>query len=251
MSWRLSHALESLRDQVNAEWPHRDKRSDGTIGDAAHAASKSDHNPDEFGIVRALDLTDDPDGNGPSAAWLAETIRASRDPRVLYIISQGRIASSYPTTAADAWAWRPYHGVNAHTSHVHISVVPGDLGDEAGAWTIDATDVPVVKPRQTIPAVMAPRWPLPTGWYFGPRSGPAESVSGYYQRLENGRRGHRGLLAWQRRMVARGWDLACDGLYGDQTAAVTRAFQAEKGLTVDGKIGVQTWRAAWQAKVTR
>jgi peptidoglycan hydrolase-like protein with peptidoglycan-binding domain len=29
-----------------------------------------------------------------------------------------------------------------------------------------------------------------------------------------------------------------------------RAFQAEKGLTVDGLVGLGTWNAAWTAPVT-
>lgn len=89
----------------------------------------------------------------------------------------------------------------------------------------------------------APRFPLPRGWYFGPKSGPRYSVSGFY--------GHRGdLRQFQRRMKHRNWTLKADGLYGDRTATVVRQFQKEKGLTVDGLIGAETWKAAWTEPVT-
>jgi len=99
-------------------------------------------------------------------------------------------------------------------------------------------------PRPTPTPARAPRFPLPQGWYFGPKSGPRESVSGYY--------GHRAdLRRWQDRMRYRGWSIAVDGLWGPQTEAVARAFQEEKGLGVDGRVGVRTWTAAWTAEVTR
>ncbi|AXC34900.1 endolysin [Microbacterium phage TimoTea] len=96
------------------------------------------------------------------------------------------------------------------------------------------------------PAAAAPAYPLPWGSYFGPKSGPRESVSGYYSHREDLRR-------WQARMIARGWDLGpagADGLYGDRTGDVAEAFQREKGLTVDRKIGPATWAAAWTAPIT-
>ena len=89
----------------------------------------------------------------------------------------------------------------------------------------------------------APVYPLPSGWYFGPKSGPMSSVSGYY--------GHRDdLKRWQQRMKDRGWDIVADGLYGSKTRAIAKAFQREKGLKVDGLIGPATWAAAWTAPVT-
>lgn len=104
---------------------------------------------------------------------------------------------------------------------------------------------PVVPPapRPPQPATGAPPFPLPRGWYFGPRSGPRESVSGYH-----GNREH--LRAWQARMAARGWRIGVDGLYGSGTADVARRFQRQKGLAVDGLIGPATWAAAWTAPVT-
>lgn len=57
---------------------------------------------------------------------------------------------------------------------------------------------------------------------------------------------------WQRRMAARGWDIgAADGVFGPKCYRVCRAFQAEKGLGVDGIVGGNTWAAAWSAPVTR
>lgn len=58
------------------------------------------------------------------------------------------------------------------------------------------------------------------------------------------------VLAWQRQMRARGWDLAADGFYGAESAAVCRSFQDEKDLPVDGRVNAATWAAAWVAPVT-
>jgi hypothetical protein len=56
--------------------------------------------------------------------------------------------------------------------------------------------------------------------------------------------------AWQGRMAERGWRIGVDGQYGPQSAEVCTAFQREKGLGVDGIVGEQTWRAAWESPVT-
>lgn len=88
-----------------------------------------------------------------------------------------------------------------------------------------------------------PPFPLPRGWYFGPRSGPQQSVSGYH-----GNREH--LRVWQQRMKDRGWDIEPDGLYGDQTDRIAVAFQTEKGVYPDGLIGEVTWNLAWTAPIS-
>ena len=51
-------------------------------------------------------------------------------------------------------------------------------------------------------------------------------------------------------MRQRGWTIDADGAWGPQTEKVVRAFQAEKHLTVDGKVGAKTWAAAWSEPVT-
>jgi peptidoglycan hydrolase-like protein with peptidoglycan-binding domain len=96
-------------------------------------------------------------------------------------------------------------------------------------------------PPHPPPAI--PAFPLPRGYYFGPKDGPVESVSGYYSHRND-------LRTWQRQMKHRGWDINTDGLYGAQDSKVAAQFQKEKRLTVDGRIGPQTWEAAWRSPVT-
>src|SRR5262245_33953750 len=44
-AWRVAQCLLTLLGQVDELAPKRSRRCDGTIGDAAHAARTSDHNP--------------------------------------------------------------------------------------------------------------------------------------------------------------------------------------------------------------
>jgi hypothetical protein len=123
MSWRLAESLVKLRDQVNAAYPGRNKASDGTIGDAAHAATVSDHNPNSAGVVTAFDITHDP-AHGLNIWDLANDIR--EDNRVKYLIANNRI-----------WiqgGWEEYTGVDPHTSHLHVSVT-GNY-DDPRDWAI-------------------------------------------------------------------------------------------------------------------
>ncbi|NJS09877.1 MAG: CHAP domain-containing protein [Microcoleus sp. CSU_2_2] len=50
---------------------------------------------------------------------------------------------------------------------------------------------------------------------------------------------------WQQRMSDRGWNIDVDGLYGPQSAQIARQFQQEKGLAVDGIVGLDTWAATF------
>lgn len=150
---RLAKSLEVLRAQINAAYPRRSKASDGWIGDAAHRATKSDHNPNPSGVVCALDITHDPK-SGCDSYKLAEALRLSKDPRINYIISNRRICSS----TVVPWTWRKYSGANAHTQHVHISVrqVP-TIYDNPAPWkvSIPAAEA-VARPEPRPPVVPSP-----------------------------------------------------------------------------------------------
>lgn len=127
MAWRLANSLVRLRDQVNSAYPNRNRASDGTIGDAAHAASASDHNPNAYGVVCALDLTHH--AGYFDAHALAERLRVYRHPALKYIISNSRICS-----ANTGWRWVAYNGSNPHSRHIHISVGQGYDGRSVGNY---------------------------------------------------------------------------------------------------------------------
>ena len=126
MSWRLAKSLDVLRSQVNALAPGRSKATDGTIGDTAHAQRRSRHNPNEAGVVCAIDLTDDP-ADGCAIHRIAEHVVANPHPDLAYVISDRRVASR--TTG---WVWHRYTGSSPHTAHAHFAVGVGRdplLGD--------------------------------------------------------------------------------------------------------------------------
>lgn len=56
--------------------------------------------------------------------------------------------------------------------------------------------------------------------------------------------------AWQAQLHKRGWTISVDGTFGKQTDSVTRAFQKEKRLVVDGVVGPVTWKTGFTAPIT-
>ncbi len=116
-------AFGPLLGEIDARWPLRNRASDGTLGDAAHLARKSDHNT---GL--ALDVTNDP-VNGPPLTELAAALL--RDPRTAYVIFDGRIANP----GIKAGAWRRYTGPNPHRHHLHLSISAA-ARDDVAPWDL-------------------------------------------------------------------------------------------------------------------
>lgn len=120
MSPYLVPSLVALRSEFNALSPSRDKASDGWIGDAAHAATQSDHNPDSKGAVHAIDVDDDLRLPGVSmervVQFLVARCRSGQEGRLKYIIYNRRIWS-----ASSGWAQKAYTGANPHDKHAHFS----------------------------------------------------------------------------------------------------------------------------------
>jgi LysM repeat protein len=137
MAYRKAKSLDTLLAQINSAFPSRDKTSDGWIGDAAHASRKSDHNPwvkdGNMGVVTAIDI--DEDLNSPVKLQnVIDAICISRDPRVKYIIYEGRIT----VKGSNLQAWKRYAGTNAHKHHAHISVNSDKKSyDDPRPWAIE------------------------------------------------------------------------------------------------------------------
>lgn len=207
MAWRLAKSLETLRAQINAAAPHRSKVSDGTIGDVAHRNRKSDHNPLPNGAVLALDITHDP-GGGCDANSIAESLKASGDRRIKYLIWNKRIWN--PSVNPE---WRRYSGANPHTMHVHISVKQtASLYDDPGEWLV------VVEPSTVPVAVDTPR----------PTTKPTL------------RQGSKGTAVRELQQIL---GVTVDGDFGPKTKAAVIAFQKAQGLVGDGIVGPYTHEA--------
>ena len=125
---KLCKAGQQLREQIDDAFPDRDRASDGWLGDAKHAARKSDHNPDASGIVRAIDIDADLRSHASEAFDLADQLRllARSDKRIAYVIFNSKIASWRAN-----YAWCPYKGINPHKKHIHISFTA--KGDDDGS----------------------------------------------------------------------------------------------------------------------
>ena len=50
---------------------------------------------------------------------------------------------------------------------------------------------------------------------------------------------------WQERMIDLGWLNEADGLYGPNSEEAAREFQDEAGISEDGKVGPETWKASF------
>lgn len=55
---------------------------------------------------------------------------------------------------------------------------------------------------------------------------------------------------WQTQMQQRGWHLGTNGQYDVRTRDVCVQFQRQKGFAQTGRVGAQTWTAAWTSPVT-
>ena len=212
-SWRVAKFLLHLREQINARAPDRDKSSDGTIGDTAHAARASDHNPDRNGVVKAIDISNDP-AHKVRSRDIAEAIRKSKDSRVSYVISDGEIFSA----TVSPWKWRKYTGTNPHFQHVHISAkaLPA-LYDNERDWALPEA----LGGAEAVPLSLS------------------DSVS-LGDMAHKGEQGERVKKIQEALKKAVAPDLAIDGDFGPVTEAVVKSFQAAKGLEVDGIVGPAT-----------
>lgn len=142
----LTPALVALRDGFNIAFPLRDKTSDGWIGDAAHQATVSGHNPDDtagvraeysdadtIAEVRAIDVDADLRvASWPMQAVIDRILVTPRDLRRLRYIIYNRTVWS----ADLGWIARSYNGLDPHVSHAHFSGNPM-YDNDASAWSVE------------------------------------------------------------------------------------------------------------------
>jgi hypothetical protein len=144
--WVKAAWINPLFAAFDTRFPNRTKGSDGTIGDPAHAAGVSGHNPDDTpGVtaerqdadnipeVRAGDVTNDlrdPDGY---TMWdcVQAVLHGPADELncLIYMICDG-----YIWRADNGWRQEKYNGTDQHWGHGHFSGHP-DADGKVVRWT--------------------------------------------------------------------------------------------------------------------
>jgi len=130
----LAPSLARFRTAIDIRWPGRDHKTDGWIGDAAHQARTSDHNPDpKTGVVRAVDI--DKDGIHVPSVLASAMVNVA----VRYVIHNRRIYH-----VDNLFKPKKYVGDNPHTEHIHVSIektasaeaskMPWELVEHIPAW---------------------------------------------------------------------------------------------------------------------
>jgi peptidoglycan hydrolase-like protein with peptidoglycan-binding domain len=129
------------------------------------------------------------------------------------------------------------------TEHLCSSACGFGINGTADATQWGSTDHP-----ETLPAIYDHRdvdvsVTADDFWGATPPAPPFERL------LKVGSTGH-AVEKWQRRMARRGWHIAVSGTYDASSEAICKAFQAEKGLAVTGRVNRQTWKATWATPIT-
>lgn len=144
--WYLAPGLVVLRDEINDEWPGRDKSTDGALGDSAHSSRKSEHNRESAGKYKGRVNAIDVDTSDIDFAAILPKLKA--DKRTWYVIHKGYIYSRTYN-----FAKRKYTGANPHNGHFHISIYPGKAdGESKAAWGVGKGSVskPPAKPEPPV-----------------------------------------------------------------------------------------------------
>ncbi|OKI47313.1 hypothetical protein [Micromonospora sp. CB01531] len=150
--WRRVHSLDRLNEQIRAAYPRAVPPATpatawGSLADDAHS-SDSDHFPHYYAalgkvaVVCAGDFPHAPE-LGLDFGEAAEALRLSKDPRIKYVIFDGRMFSSYAAHGYAPYTWRPYSGKDMHRTHGHISTVATAAADDPRDWQIGEDDMPI------------------------------------------------------------------------------------------------------------
>lgn len=186
---KCSPCCQHALNEATLRWPSRRRDSDGCCASPEHHKQNpdSDHEPDASGYAHAFDLSHDP-ASGCDVGKLAATLSEHPDPRVKYVIFNGRIWK------ARTGHWEEYRGTNPHQKHMHVSIYPTET------FNFDS-------------------WP----W-----AGPSEPKT-----LQQGDRGE-AVKDLQTKLVAKGFALVTDGVFGPATQAALTRFQKRAGLAAIG-----------------
>jgi hypothetical protein len=148
----LTPGLRNFLNQLNAAFPDRPTRSDGTIGNTAHQTEHSGHNLDDVKNsmaewngdndstpeIRAIDITTF--DSGVDTQTVVDHLRSLKNVSsvIRYIIYNRKMYK-----ASNAFAPETYHGASAHTEHFHVSGQWTNASDNNANFNYRFGDIPV------------------------------------------------------------------------------------------------------------
>jgi hypothetical protein len=165
---RPNRSLLTLRDEVYAAYNYTPARASEFVTGYKSPDNFTGHNADSNGIVHAMDIFTDNNGNLPEdeGRELAEKLRmiGKATNRFYYLIhdmnpNPGQTTPLIAGTHTN-WEWVDYAGSSPHTDHIHISTcdlywgdpapVSAALYDSTAAWGIASTINPsgTTKPQE-------------------------------------------------------------------------------------------------------
>jgi hypothetical protein len=157
-------------------------------------------------------------------AWLVNECRNGAFPQVREVIGSLDGVHKQYFSQLRGFATEAYTGDN-HVSHTHISVFRD---------TADTDHSPLLRRFfDRAPVQDAPAFP------------------GRLLEFTEGRPRLRGedVRLWQARMLALGYTIEVDGIYGPKSRAVAVKFQQQHNLQADGIVGPKTWHASFAQPV--
>lgn len=214
---RNAKSISRLRSEVLASYP-------GTTvwikGDEAHQSTWSDHNPNECcGVYCAADIKGD--GGLDLPAFVRHLI-TNPHPNLRYVIFNHKIYER-----SNDFKPVPYRGKSGHEEHVHVSVGNGPDGrstsnyDSTVSWKVSTIGSTPTPPKPSKPT---------TGKKLGDKM----------PTIQRGNKGSR-VRMLQGLLLAWGYKIKLDGIFGDDTDEAVRSFQRKYAKPVDGIVGPITW----------
>jgi hypothetical protein len=227
----IGGAYDGANDGAVWQWQRLDYSADAQYAGNAYATS-----------------VETSDGARSHVRWSAKQAEAIVRVGVWWCQQTGNPARLVGSPGQSGFGYHAQFGTWNHEAHdcpgaVRLKQYKGEIIPEiARRLAGKPTPAPPAKPPK--PGVKAPKFPLPSGHWFGPESSDPHNHSGFWA----ADRPH--IRQLQERLRARGWSIAVTGWYDAAMVAVVRKFQGEKGLHVDGLTGRDTWRTAWESPIT-
>lgn len=128
-----------------------------SLGDTAHQAEASDHNPDARGIWHAIDIMTETDTANAGAAAVILAWLLSNVTDLQYVIHDRVI---YGRDEKHGWAGAPYTGSDPHTNHIHVSGKHGSTGKNTATGTGYDTAAEAYTPPVSLTDYMEATMPL-------------------------------------------------------------------------------------------